>query len=175
LLPVECKGHVRDVVNTAPAAHIQICGLYEENKMKRILELCFVMLLCLGYSWAQDTTQKQMQKGPTPAQHGQMGAMHDQMMKSMQADLDSMKANLQKMKAQLASVKDQGAKDQLQLNIAMWQSLIDNMDKHLQMMKSMMGGPGMMHDHGEMGPHDHHDDHEHEHGAKPTPSPSPKQ
>lgn len=142
--------------------------------MKRILELCFVMLLCLGYGWAQDTTQKQMKPSPPPARHEQMGAMHEQMMKSMQADLDSMKANLQKMKAQLASVKDQGAKDQLQLNITMWQSLIDNMDKHMQMMKSMMGGPGM-HDHGEMGPHDHDRDHEHEHGARPTPSPSPKQ
>lgn len=143
--------------------------------MKRILELCLAVLLCLGYGWAQDTTQKQMKPGTPPAKHDQRGAMHEQMMKSMQADLDSMKANLQKMKDQLASVKDQSTKDQLQLNVTMWQSLIDNMDKHLQMMKSMMGGPGMPHDHDAMGPHDHEHEHEHEHGARPTPSPSPKQ
>jgi peptidoglycan hydrolase CwlO-like protein len=141
--------------------------------MKRILQLCLLALLCLGYTWAQDTTQKQMKPGTPQARHDQMAAQHEQMMKGLQADVDSMKANLQKMKAQLGSVKDQSTKDQLQLNITMWQTFIDNMDKHLQMMKSM-GGPG--HDHGEhgaMGPHDHDHDHEH-HGGMATPSPSPK-
>lgn len=86
-----------------------------------------------------------------PDQAGKMGqqqnmtAMHDQMMKSMQADLDSLRANLQKMKDQLNKVSDRSTKDQLQLNIAMWQVLIDNMDKHMTMMKGMMGpGHGMM-------------------------------
>ena len=129
------------------------------------------MFLCMGYGWAQDTTQKQMTKpSPTPAAHDRM-AMHEQMMKNMQADLDSMKANLQKMKDQLRAIEDPGIREQAQLNIAMWQSLIDNMDKHMQMMKSMMGGQGMGHDHGAMPPHDH--DHEHMHGG-PTPSPTPK-
>ncbi len=140
--------------------------------MKRILELSLAMLLCLGYGWAQDTTQKQMTKPAPPAGAQDRMAMHQQMMKSMQADVDSMKANLQKMKDQAGSIKDQGAKDQAQLNIAMWQSLIDNLDKHLQVMKGMMGGPGMGHDHGAMGPHDHDHDHEHMHA---TPTPSPKQ
>jgi hypothetical protein len=50
-----------------------------------------------------------------------------------------MRANLQKMKDQLNRVLDQLSQDQLQLNIAMWQVLIDNMDKHMTMMKGMMG------------------------------------
>lgn len=143
--------------------------------MKRILELSLAVFLCLGYGWAQDTTQKQMTKPtPPPAAHDRM-AMHEQMMKNMQADLDSMKANLQKMKDQLRAIEDPGIREQAQLNIGMWQSLIDNMDKHMQMMKSMMGGPGMGHDHGAMPPHDHDHEHEHEHmHGGPTPSPTPK-
>jgi len=141
--------------------------------MRRIVELCLVMFLCLSFGWAQDTTQKQMTKpGPPPAAHERMGAMHQQMMKSMQADLDSMKANLQKMKDQLRNIEDPGIREQAQLNIAMWQSLVDNMNKHMEMMKGMMGGPGMGHDHGAMAPHNH--EHQHMHGAA-TPTPTPKQ
>jgi hypothetical protein len=143
--------------------------------MKRVLELCMVAGLCLAYGLAQDTTQKQMSKPTPPPGTSQRMAMHEQMMKGLQADLDSMRANLQRMKAQLGTVKDQGAKEQARLNIAMWQSLIDTMDKHLQVIKSM-AGPGM-HDHDVMGPHNHNHEHEHEHehrhGAMPTPSPTP--
>jgi hypothetical protein len=56
-----------------------------------------------------------------------------------------MRSNLQKMKDQLSKVSDPSTKDQLQLNINMWQNMIDNMDKHMSMMKGMMGsGHGMM-------------------------------
>ncbi|HEY6972198.1 MAG TPA: hypothetical protein VJA94_23505 [Candidatus Angelobacter sp.] len=82
-------------------------------------------------------------------QQQNMSAMHDQMMKGMQADLDSMRSKLQKMKDQLNKISDQSTKDQFQLNIEMWQSVIDDMDKHITMMKQMMG-PGqnmMMHEH----------------------------
>jgi hypothetical protein len=71
-------------------------------------------------------------------QQQNMAAMHDQMMKSMQADLDSMRSNLQKMKDQLNKVSDQSTRDQLQLNISMWQTLIDNMEKHMTMMRGRM-------------------------------------
>jgi hypothetical protein len=43
------------------------------------------------------------------------------------------------MKDQIGKVSDRGTKDQLQLNIDMWQSLIDHMDKHMAIMKKMMG------------------------------------
>jgi hypothetical protein len=60
------------------------------------------------------------------------------MMKDMQADLDSMRSNLQEMKDQIGKVSDRGTKEQLQLNIDMWQSLIGHMDKHMAAMKKMM-------------------------------------
>ena len=59
-------------------------------------------------------------------------------MKDMQADLDSMRSNLQEMKDQIGKVSDRGTKEQLQLNIDMWQSLIGHMDKHMAAMKKMM-------------------------------------
>ena len=68
-----------------------------------------------------------------------MSKMHEQMMKDMQGDLDSMRSNLQKMKDQIGKVSDRGTRDQLQLNIDMWQSLVDHMDKHMDEMKKMMG------------------------------------
>jgi hypothetical protein len=68
----------------------------------------------------------------------EMSTMHEQMMKDMQVDLDTMRSNLQKMKDQIGKVSDRGTKDQLQLNIDMWQSLIDHMDRHMATMKKMM-------------------------------------
>jgi hypothetical protein len=139
--------------------------------MRRIGELCLAVLFCLGLGWAQDTTQRQMmQPGPPTAQNRM--AMHQQMMQSMRADVDSMKANLQKMKDQLGSIKDPGAKAQAELNIAMWQSLVDDLDTHLQVIQGFMGRRGMWHDQGTMGPHDN--DYQHMHGA-PAPTPTPKQ
>ena len=67
-----------------------------------------------------------------------MSKMHEQMMKDMQGDLDSMRSNLQKMKDQIGKVSDRGTRDQLQLNIDMWQSFVDHMDKHMDAMKNMM-------------------------------------
>ena len=48
-----------------------------------------------------------------------------------------MRSNLQKMKDQIGKVSDRGTRDQLQLNIDMWQSLVDHMDKHMDAMKKM--------------------------------------
>ena len=67
-----------------------------------------------------------------------MSKMHEQMVKDMQADLDSMRSNLQKMKDQIGKVSDRATRDQLQLNIDMWQSFVDQMDKHVAAMKKMM-------------------------------------
>jgi hypothetical protein len=71
----------------------------------------------------------------------------------MHADLDSMCSKLQKMKDQIGKVSDRATRDQLQLNIEMWQSLVDHMDKHVAAMKKMMNaheGPpadGTRHEH----------------------------
>lgn len=123
--------------------------------MKRFVAFCFAALLATGIAQAQCGGGGHAMAG---CDHQAMGAQHEQMMKNMQADLDAMKANLQKMKDLLGKTKDASAKEQLQLNINMWQSVLDNMDKHLQMMKGMheqgmgMGmGPGHMHAMGEHG------------------------
>ena len=109
--------------------------------MLRLRNILLASVLITSAGIAQTASD---QTGKTGQQQN-MAAMHDQMMKSMQADLDSMRSNLQKMKDQLSKVSDQSTKDQLQLNISMWQVLIDNMDKHMTMMKGMMGsGHGMM-------------------------------
>jgi hypothetical protein len=134
--------------------------------MKKLLVFCFAVLLVSGVSQAQSGGMAgHDHSAPPPDQakehehhgaagHDQMAGMHEKMMKDMQADMDGMKANLQKMKDLLAKTKDASAKEQLQLNVNMWQSVVDNMDKHMQMMKHMhdMGMGGGM----GMGGHDMH-------------------
>jgi uncharacterized protein YpuA (DUF1002 family) len=121
--------------------------------MLRAMSLFLAWILVAAAATAQNPPDQSSMPGSTGQQN--MSAMHDQMMKSMQADLDTMRSNLQKMKDQLKKVSDQSARDQLQLNIDMWTSLLDNMDKHLTMMKSMTGqGRGRM-----------------MHGQQPSPSP----
>ncbi len=130
--------------------------------MIRLTSIFFATALAASVALAQNPPSGQPGMGGKMGEQQKMSAMHEQMMKSMQADLDSMQANLKKMKDQLSKVSDQPTKDQLQLNITMWQSLIDNMNKHMTMMKQMMG-PG----HGPM-----------MHGQQPPPAkqqPSPPQ
>jgi predicted nucleic acid-binding Zn-ribbon protein len=86
--------------------------------------------------------------------------MHEQMMKDMQGDLDSMRSNLQKMKDQVGKVSDRETRNQLQLNIDMWQSFVDHMDKHMDAMKQMTSA--------HHGPPDDAGKHEHQH-APATP------
>jgi TolA-binding protein len=112
--------------------------------MIRVTSMFFATVLAASVALAQKPPD-QSGTGGKMGQQQNMSAMHDQMMKSMQADLDSMQSTLQKMKDQLSKVSDQSTKDQLQLNINMWQSLIENMNKHLTMMKQMTGpGHGTM-------------------------------
>ena len=111
--------------------------------MLRLTSIFLASILIVPFTVAQNPPN---QSGAGKMERQQkMSAMHEQMMKDMQTDLDSMRANLQKMKDQLSKVTDQSTKDELQVNIDMWQSLINNMDKHMSMMKQMMGpGHGMM-------------------------------
>ena len=109
--------------------------------MLRLTNVLLASVLISSAGIAQNAPDQQTNTGRQQS----MAAMHDQMMKSMQADMDSMRSNLQKMKDQLSKVSDPSTKAQLQLNINMWQTMIDNMDKHMSMMKGMMGaGHGMM-------------------------------
>jgi hypothetical protein len=133
--------------------------------MKRIATLLVCLAFVGGLSLAQNApeqpgTGSSMSQDQTPGT-GMMGMhhmhdmskMHEQMMKEMQADLDNMRSNLQKMKDQIGKVSDRATRDQLQLNIEMWQSFVDQMDKHVAAMKKMMnthkGSPadGAKHEH----------------------------
>jgi hypothetical protein len=128
--------------------------------MTRIATLLFFLVFLGSLSLAQNPSQQPGtgngidQKSQTSGMGmHDMSKMHEQMMKDMQADLDSMRPNLQKMKDQIGKVSDRGTKDELQLNIDMWQSLIAHMDKHMAAMKKMMSahsGPptdGTKHEH----------------------------
>jgi TolA-binding protein len=119
--------------------------------MTRISILLFSLVFLGSLSLAQNPSQepgtgsRKDQESQTSGMgmtgmHGMhdMSKMHEQMMNDMQADLDSMRSNLQKMKDQIGKVSDRGTKEQLQLNIDMWQSLIGHMDKHMAAMKKMM-------------------------------------
>ena len=118
--------------------------------MKRIA----MLLVCLAFlgvlssaqnAQAQPGTNSGMSQGQAPGT-GMMGMrhphdmskMHEQMMKDMQGDLDNMRSNLQKMKDQVGKVSDRETRNQLQLNIDMWQSFVDHMEKHMDAMKQMM-------------------------------------
>jgi hypothetical protein len=103
--------------------------------MLRLRNLLIASALIASAAIAQNAPDQPTEAG----QQQSMAAMRDQMLKSMQTDLDTMRSNLEKMKDQLSKVSDQSTRNQLQLNISMWQTMIDNMDKHLTMMKEMMG------------------------------------
>jgi hypothetical protein len=135
-----------------------------------VIKRIATLLVCLAFLGAlslaqnapeQPGTGSRMSQDQTPGT-GMMGMhhkhdmskMHEQMMKDMQADSDSMRFNLQKMKDQIGKVSDRGTRDQLQLNIDMWQSLIDHMDKHMDAMKKMMGAHKGPPD--DAGKHEHH-------------------
>lgn len=72
-------------------------------------------------------------------------AMHEQMEKA--------KATLQQMKDNLPKITDPAAQQQAQLDINLWQTLVDHMSAMMEHMgPGMMGGPGMdMMGHGDMG------------------------
>ena len=119
--------------------------------MKRIATLLVCLVLLGGLSIAQNPPEQPGTGGAMSQDHtagtGMMGMhhmhdmskMHEQMMNDMQSDLDNMHSNLRKMKDQIGKVPDPGTRAQLQLNIDMWQSLVDHMDRHMAAMKSMMG------------------------------------
>ena len=82
--------------------------------------------------------------------------MQEQMQKHMQAmheQMEKAKATLQQMKDNLPKITDPAAQQQAQLDINMWQTLVDHMSAMMEHMgPGMMGGPGMgMMGHGEMG------------------------
>ncbi len=71
-----------------------------------------------------------------------MGGMEDHE-HAMHASLDHMQTTLQRMKTGLAGIKDQATRDEMQLNIDLWQSLLDDMSEHMTTMEGMHHDMGM--------------------------------
>jgi hypothetical protein len=88
--------------------------------MLRAISAFVVSILLAHVAIAQNPQAESGMQCMMGQQQG-MSTMHEQMMKGMQADLDSMHSTLQKMKEQVSKVSDQSIRDQLQLNIDMWQ------------------------------------------------------
>jgi class III cytochrome C family protein len=134
----------------------------KENKMKARSMLFPAMVVFASMVWAQTTpaqapsadihshsaagTAKPAEKQPgMPADQG-MAGMREQHMQEMKANLAKMHALLDQMKTSAAGMdpKDQQA---MQVNIQMWQMMIDHLDAMAQHMQSMQGmGMGGMHD-----------------------------
>ncbi len=116
----------------------------------KALILSFV-LLAAALSFAQQSGQT-----TPPAAGAQAGpARHQQMqehMQAMKAQLEKMKSSVEQMKANLAKIKDPGARQQAQLDLEMWQGVVDHLSAMMEHMgPGMMGGPGMgMMGHGDM-------------------------
>lgn len=117
--------------------------------MKRLLTLALTVFLTFGLAATQTGAPQNPPAGHDHAAHhpktGPMDGMkdHDHAMEQMHANLDAMQTTLQRMKAGLAGIKDQATRDQMQLNINLWQSMLDNMSEHLKMMEGMHHGDGM--------------------------------
>lgn len=109
------------------------------------------MLITAPTARAQDEMGQAKGQQMSKQNMDKMRAMHEEMMKGMQADLDSMKATLEQMKGQLGKVSDAAVHEQLQWNVDLWQKMLDNMDKHMTMIKQMMEShKGMMMHHNGM-------------------------
>ena len=67
-----------------------------------------------------------------------------QHMQAMREQMEKAKATLQQMKDNLPKITDPAAQQQAQLDIQMWQTLVDHMSAVMEHMgPGMMGGPGM--------------------------------
>jgi hypothetical protein len=70
--------------------------------------------------------------------HDHMMAMH-QHMQSMQDQTAQMRATLEKMKANLAKISDPALKQQAQLNVDLWEAMVQHMEGMSKMMQAHHG------------------------------------
>ena len=61
---------------------------------------------------------------------------HEQHMQEMKAQLEKMHATLDQMKANLAKVKDPAARQEAQLNVDLWEGMVQHMDSMVKMMSN---------------------------------------
>jgi len=79
------------------------------------------------------------------ARRKQMQEQMQQHLQAMKEQVDKAQATLQQMKDNLPKITDPAAQQQAQLDIQMWQTLVDHMAMMMEHMgPGRMGGPGMM-------------------------------
>lgn len=107
----------------------------------------FLVLSCSAVGlWAQAAPQT---PAPPPPgmhhpRHDHMMAMHKHM-QDMQAQVANMRATLEKMKANLSRITDPAVKQQAQLDVDLWESMVQHMEGMAKMMSGHAGmGMGTM-------------------------------
>jgi hypothetical protein len=112
--------------------------------------LCIAFLIATA--WAQTNPAPQDPPAP-PRMHCMVGAQQPAMSTppapDMKAQLDIMRTKLEQMKVAVAKIKDPALKEQSQLDIDLWQSMIDHMQAMAAAMPpnapmAMGAGPGGM-------------------------------
>jgi hypothetical protein len=114
--------------------------------MKTILSVFLLLALATGV-WAQaPAAPAQTPQATPPPRHHDMMAMRQKHMQEMKDQAGKMRATLDKMKANLAAVKGAAAKQQAQLDVDLWESMVGHMEGMVKMMSEHEGmmGPGMM-------------------------------
>ena len=118
--------------------------------MKTKILILSSVLLISALAFAQQSSQS-----TPPATGAQAAPAHQHMqehMQAMKAQLEKMKSSVEQMKANLAKIKDAGARQQAQLDLDLWQGMVDHLSAMMEHMgPGMMAGPGMgMMGHGDM-------------------------
>jgi hypothetical protein len=123
----------------------------------RILSGLIVLVAGSSLVCAQAPSGQSAAAPPSAAQAAPMdrAAHHEMMqhhMQEMKAQLDSMRAKIADMKTKLAKVKDPAAKQALQADLELWETMAGHMEGMQKMMPPAEHGPGMaMHHEGGTG------------------------
>ena len=105
--------------------------------------LCFALMALAACVWAQAPTQAPAPQPPPPVHHGMhhdRAAMHQEHIQQMKDQVAKMRATLDQMKANLSKVKDPAVKQQSQLDIDLWEGMVQHMEGMVSMMSQHEGG-----------------------------------
>jgi hypothetical protein len=104
-----------------------------------LIFLLFVSAMVFGQAAATQSAPPQA----APMEHPMRGEMMQHHMQEMKAQLDAMRAKIADIKANLAKVKDPAAKQALQADVDLWETMAGHMEAMQKMMPPPGHGPGM--------------------------------
>ena len=123
----------------------------------RILSAVIVLVAGSSLVCAQAPSSQSAPAPPSagqaaPMDHAMPQEMMQQHMQEMKGQLDSMRAKIADMRTKLAKVKDPAAKQALQADLELWETMAGHMEGMQKMMPPAEHGPGMaMHHEGGSG------------------------